>query len=156
MKKDHIYKINLVLDKETLDIAQAECGCPAGKGPHASHKHIAALCYALEEFSRFGKLPDFLTSTERLQQWNKPRPKKLEIMPVAELTSRKSDILQRNKKSNMNGSYDPHLQNTELLKGWLGASPDGKIKDLTSQQSNGVIEVKCPYTKRDCTPEVAC
>ena len=28
-------------------------------------------------------------------------------MPVAELTSRKSDILQRNKKSNMNGSYNP-------------------------------------------------
>ena len=28
-------------------------------------------------------------------------------MPVAEVTSRKSDILQRNKKSNMNGSYDP-------------------------------------------------
>ena len=107
MKKDHIYKINLVLDKETLDIAQTECGCPAGKGPHASCKHIAALCYALEEFSRFGKLQDFLTSTERLQQWSKPRPKKLEIMPVAELTSRKSDILQRNKKSNMNGSYDP-------------------------------------------------
>ena len=48
-----------------------------------------------------------MTSTERQQQWNKPRPKKLEIMPVAELTSRKSDILQRNKKSNMNGSYDP-------------------------------------------------
>ena len=41
-------------------------------------------------------------------------------------------------------------------KGWLGASPDGKVKDLTSQQSNGVIEVKCPYTKRDCTPEEAC
>ena len=59
MKKDRIYKINLVLDKETLHIAQAECGCPAGKGPHASCKHIAALCYALEEFSRFGKLPDF-------------------------------------------------------------------------------------------------
>ena len=30
------------------------------------------------------------------------------------------------------------------------------VKDLTSQQSNGVIEVKCPYTKRDCTPEEAC
>ena len=61
MKKNLIYKINL-LNKETLDIAQTECGCPAGKGPHASYKHIAALCYALEEFSRFGKLPDFLTS----------------------------------------------------------------------------------------------
>ena len=105
MKKDRIYKIYFLLDKETLDIMRAECGCPAGKGPHASCKHIAALCYALEEFSRFGKLPDFLTSTEKLQQWNKPRPKKLEIMPVADLTSRKGYILQRKNKSNMN--YDP-------------------------------------------------
>ena len=63
MKKNHIYKINLLLDKETLNIAQTECGCPAGKGPHASYKHIAALSYALEEFSRFGKLSDFLIST---------------------------------------------------------------------------------------------
>ena len=55
----------------------------------------------------FWKNTRLLTSTEKLQQWNKPWPKKLEIMPVAELTSRKSDILRRNKKSNMNGSYDP-------------------------------------------------
>ena len=331
MKKDRIYKIYFLLDKETLDIMRAECGCPAGKGPHASCKHIAALCYALEEFSRFGKLPDFLTSTEKLQQWNKPRPKKLEIMPVADLTSRKGYILQRKNKSNMN--YDPrpleyrtigidtveelrcnllslnqpsafldilvpskekvkhdhtyslppemyvdievtkevvsgrlpsyplddhefkescfrmkrslnvlgkerkriemetrdqslqdlwhvvrskritgskcgrilcqrsktvsllrqcvyptptpvawgiqhepiaikkyisYKKDTVLVekcgfvihpeKGWLGASPDGKVKDLTSQhaQPSGLIEVKCPYTKRDCTPEEAC
>ena len=41
-------------------------------------------------------------------------------------------------------------------KGWLGASPDGKVKNLTSQQSSGVIDVKCHYTKHDCTPEEAC
>ena len=99
MKKNRIYKINLLLDKETLDITQTECGCPAGKGPHASCKHIAALCYALEEFSHFGKLPGFLTLTEKLQQWNKPRPKKLEIMLLAKLTSRKSDIFQINKRA---------------------------------------------------------
>ena len=69
-----------------LDVEQAECGCPAGKGPFASCKHVAALCYALEEFSHFGRVPEFLTSAEKLQEWNQPQPKKLEIIPVAELS----------------------------------------------------------------------
>ena len=32
-------------------------------------------------------------------------------------------------------------------RGWFGASPDGKVKDLGSEQPDGVIEVKCPYSK---------
>ena len=30
----------------------AECGCPAGKGPHGSCKHIALLAYALVDFCK--------------------------------------------------------------------------------------------------------
>ena len=41
-------------------------------------------------------------------------------------------------------------------KGWLGASPDGRVEDLTSPKPNGVVEIKCPYSKRDQTPEEAC
>ena len=41
-------------------------------------------------------------------------------------------------------------------KGWLGASPDGRVKDPTSKHCYGIIEVKCPYSKRDMTPEQAC
>ena len=33
---------------------------------------------------------------------------------------------------------------------WLGASPDGKVIDNFNVPSRGLIEVKCPYTKRDC------
>jgi len=33
------------------DVIGAKCRCPAGKGPCGSCKHIAAVCYALEEFS---------------------------------------------------------------------------------------------------------
>ena len=33
---------------------------------------------------------------------------------------------------------------------WLGASPDGKVIDNFNVSSRGLIEVKCPYTKRDC------
>ena len=39
---------------------------------------------------------------------------------------------------------------------WLGASSDGKVKDLDSIQPNGILEVKCPYSKRDVEPEEAC
>ena len=53
MQKNCIYKLSLLLDKDTLDVEQAECGCPAGKRPFASCKHVAALHNALEEFSRF-------------------------------------------------------------------------------------------------------
>ena len=60
MRKDRIYKLILFLDVEISDIVAAECGCPAGRGPYASCKHIGALCYSLEEFSRFGHLPEFL------------------------------------------------------------------------------------------------
>ena len=39
---------------------------------------------------------------------------------------------------------------------WLGASPDGKVKDLNSDQQDGILEIKCPYSKRDVEPEEAC
>ena len=80
MRKDRIYKVVLCMDANVFDVVGAECGCPAGKGPCGSCKHIAAVCYALEEFSRLGKLPEFATCTNRLQAWNKPRQKKVPII----------------------------------------------------------------------------
>ena len=47
MKKDPIYKIKI----DTSDVCGAECSCPAGRGPHASCKHVAASLFALEDFS---------------------------------------------------------------------------------------------------------
>ena len=38
-------------------------------------------------------------------------------------------------------------------KGWLGASPDGRVKGL---DSDGIVEIKCPYSKREVSPEDAC
>ena len=43
-----------------------------------------------------------------------------------------------------------------LTNGWLGASPDGRVMDPTSEEPNGVIEIKCPYSKREMSPEEAC
>jgi hypothetical protein len=35
---------------------------------------------------------DLLTCTEKLQEWNRPKAKKVEILPVDELTALKQDI----------------------------------------------------------------
>lgn len=40
-------------------------------------------------------------------------------------------------------------------KGWLGASPDGRVYDEVSQ-SDGILEVKCPYSKCGMSPVQAC
>ena len=98
MKKSVIYKISLCLDEEVYDVVGAKCGCPAGKGPTGSCKHIAAVCYALEEFSCFGQLPEFLTSTDRQQEWHRPHLGKLNIVPVHQLNKRRSEILKQSTK----------------------------------------------------------
>ena len=71
------------IDQNSYDITAASCNCPAGKGPSASCKHVGSLCYALVEFYASGKLPEFLTCTDRLQQWNKPRHKKVDPIPCS-------------------------------------------------------------------------
>ena len=106
MRKDRIYKLIMSLDLKTFDVTAAVCGCPAGKGPSASCKHIGALSYALVEFCTSGKLPDFLTCTEKLQAWNKPKPKKVDPIPVEEFSQRKSEITKKEVKMRI-GEYDP-------------------------------------------------
>ena len=43
-----------------------------------------------------------------------------------------------------------------LHEGWLGASPDGRVYDPSSYRPKGIVEIKCPYTKRTLTPQEAC
>ena len=40
--------------------------------------------------------------------------------------------------------------------GWLGASPDGLVHDPASHDPSGILEIKCPCTKRYVSPEEAC
>lgn len=106
IRKDRVYKTLLSLHNSGYDIATACCGCPAGKGPTASCKHIGALCYALASFCKLRTLPDFMTCTEQLQEWNRPRLCKAEAIPVIELTSQRNEI----KKKEISFSfkeYDP-------------------------------------------------
>lgn len=41
-------------------------------------------------------------------------------------------------------------------KGWFGASPNGLVTDPTFEKPHGLIEITCPYSKREMTPEEAC
>lgn len=86
MKKDVLYKVVMSLQINGYAIDTAACGCKAGKGPRASCKHVGALCYAFAEFCTFGKLPEFISSTQKLQEWNQPHPRRVDIIPVVDLT----------------------------------------------------------------------
>ena len=89
MKKNLNYKLNVTMinsGQQAGEITYACCSpCPAGKGPFASCKHLAALCFALAEFVRLKQSRDFSTCTERLQTWNQPRKRKLEPRSVYEI-----------------------------------------------------------------------
>ena len=107
MRKDRVYKVIMTLDCKTYDIITATCGCPAGKGTTASCKHVGALCYALVEFCTSGKMPDFLTCTDKLQAWNRPKPKKVNPIPVTDFSKRKMEITKKHEKKQSITEYDP-------------------------------------------------
>ena len=110
MRKDRVYLIVIGLDSLSHEVLSAQCGCAAGMGPKASCKHIAALCYALEEFTRLRHLPEFLTCTDKLQTWNQPRPRKLQTIPVESLRQRKQELKPPKKRSQatrVTSEFDP-------------------------------------------------
>ena len=80
--KDTLYGVQLAVyyvDRIVKDILWAKCGCPAGRGPKATCKHLAALFYGLESFCRLGYCTDMDVSvTSKLCQWNIPRKRKLD------------------------------------------------------------------------------
>ena len=82
MKKNMTYTVHLVIEKTSADIPYAECGCAARLGPAGSCKHIAAMCYTLEDFSRIRQLRDHVSCTSQLQQWNQPRKRQLDPRDV--------------------------------------------------------------------------
>ena len=119
MKKNLLYHIKIILAKESGDIHHAECGCPAGLGPSGSCKHIAALAYALEEYSRIRSIRDQVACTSELQTWNRPRKQKLDPADIRSIKFVKleHDKVKRPMKSKL---YDPrppehcHTSNTEI------------------------------------------
>ena len=99
MRKDRIYLLHMALQCNGYDIVHAECGCPAGKGPQGSCKHIAALSFALVDFCRLGVRPEFLTCTDKLQQWNRPRERCIDPIPVDQLGARRRELTPQKKRA---------------------------------------------------------
>ena len=116
MKKNMTYTVHLVIEKTSADITYAECGCAAGLGPAGSCKHIAAMCYALEDFSRIRQLRDHVSCTSQLQQWNQPRKQQLDPRDVNTIKFVKLEHGKSN-RSNQVVPYDPRpvsLRGTSL------------------------------------------
>ena len=112
MKKNLKYNLRLSLRKEGEsqgEILFASCPCPAGKGPLGSCKHIAAVCYALEEFCRIKCTREFETCTSRLQTWNQPRKRKLEPKSVYDIDFSKK-VYRREERNATKCLIDPRHQ----------------------------------------------
>ena len=58
MRKDCVYKLIIHLGSD-LNIISTQCGCPAGKGPIASCKHIGVLCHCILKFKTQTKSINF-------------------------------------------------------------------------------------------------
>ena len=114
MKKNTMYTLRLVLANDSADIEYAQCGCAAGRGPTGSCKHIAAMCYALEDFYRVHLLPEHVPSTSRLQTWNQPRKRCLDSAASSDIKFVKMEY-GKIKRSLKVTPYDPrpaHLRRT--------------------------------------------
>ena len=75
----------LTLEKNTADITNAKCTCPAGQGPFGSCKHLSALCYALEDYVKLRDIAMEVgehSCTSLLQKWNQPRKRRLDSKKV--------------------------------------------------------------------------
>ena len=106
MKKNTTYSIRIVLNNRTADVEYACCGCAAGRGPTGSCKHIAAMCYALEDFTRVHQVQEHVSCTSRLQTWNQPRKRVLDAADVGDIKFVKLEYGKQKRKSVVS-AYDP-------------------------------------------------
>ena len=66
------YNFKLRLDISG-NVINSHCECPAGKGPHGTCKHVAAVLLMLTVFAEDGKLSVKHNCTEKLQTFHKPK-----------------------------------------------------------------------------------
>ena len=86
MRKHRVYKIVVRIHLTSGEIQFAKCGCVAGNSPRACCKHIASVCYALENLSRlFRDESEEIAYTDLLQKWNQPRKRRLFPKKISEL-----------------------------------------------------------------------
>ncbi|XP_056005265.1 uncharacterized protein LOC125664437 [Ostrea edulis] len=87
MKTKVTYNFKLKFDKNSGDILNSHCECPAGRGPHGTCKHLAAVAIVLLSCSEGKGLRIQRSCTENLQTFHKPKhsysgsPVKAEDLP---------------------------------------------------------------------------
>lgn len=67
------YNYKIKLEKSTGEPLNSHCECPAGKGPHGTCKHVAAVLLMLVEFVNSGKIAVEKSCTDNLQTFHKPK-----------------------------------------------------------------------------------
>lgn len=67
------YNYKIKLEKNTGTPVNSDCECPAGKGPSATCKHIAAVLLMLQHFHETSELMIEKSCTEGLQTFHQPR-----------------------------------------------------------------------------------
>jgi len=92
--------MKLKVNSTAGDITNSECECPAGKGPHGTCKHVAAMLGMLEVFRRTGDLLCRKSCTDRLQTFHHPRQ-------VYDGSPVKVDIIKKRKTGTSGENDDP-------------------------------------------------
>nr|XP_034306619.1 uncharacterized protein LOC105318360 isoform X2 [Crassostrea gigas] len=73
MKQKLSYNFKIGIDKRTGDPLNSHCECPAGKGPHGTCKHVAAVFLMVESFVEKGNLAVRKGCTDNLQSFHVPK-----------------------------------------------------------------------------------
>ncbi|XP_050388704.1 uncharacterized protein LOC126807882 [Patella vulgata] len=73
MKKKLTYNYKLSVEKSSGEIVNSHCECPAGKGPHGTCKHLAAVLLMLVKFIEDGQCKIKRSCTENLQSFHMPK-----------------------------------------------------------------------------------
>ncbi|XP_063436162.1 uncharacterized protein LOC134717599 [Mytilus trossulus] len=117
MKKQVTYNYHIKLDKSGSPV-NSKCECPAGKGPNATCKHVAAVLLMADVFSNTGEISIQKSCTEGLQTFQQPKtyyngaPVKIEKLAKRKPTEILEDPRPQ-KYRNMEGFTD-HVRNTMI------------------------------------------
>ena len=72
MRKCVAYNSKIVIHSKMGEVLNSDCDCPAGKGPHATCKHVVAIPLVLEKFAGSDELNVEKSCTDVLQTFRKP------------------------------------------------------------------------------------
>ena len=140
MKKDRLYSVFITIGITSCNVKKAECSCPAGHGPLGSCKHIAALCFYLEDFVKSRRAildAGEEVCTSMLQKWNQPRKRHLDSKKAEDISFRcpVPAYTEKENKRSKRKAYDPHplsmkktsLDDLEEFKKQLQELPTGSV-----------------------------